>query len=93
MHSLVQHEIARLREYLLRGGFLVVDDFYGPEWEVFAGTMQRLFPERPILDIEDADPVMNVVYQIKERVFIPGLRHLRRDLQIIESLKRIAWIN
>ena len=76
--DLTDLEITRLREYLLRGGFLVVDDFYGPEWEVFAATMQRLFPERPILDIEDADPVMNVVYQIKERVFIPGLRHLRR---------------
>ena len=40
---------ARLREYLLRGGFLVVDDFWGPEqWDVFRQTMNRVFPGRPI---------------------------------------------
>ena len=71
-------EISRLREYLLRGGFLVTDDFYGEEWEVFRRDMNRLFPDRPILDIADDDAVMHVVYDIKERVFIPGLRHLRR---------------
>ena len=45
--DLTDLEITRLREYLLRGGFLVVDDFYGPEWEVFAATMKRLRPSPP----------------------------------------------
>jgi hypothetical protein len=72
-------ETDRLREYLNRGGFLVVDDFWGPEeWEVFREAMQRVFPDRPALDVEDADSLMRVVYDIKERTLIPGLRHLRR---------------
>lgn len=72
-------EITRLRDYLLRGGFLVVDDFHGPdEWEVFRETMQRVFPDQPILDIEPGNPVLHVLYDITERVQIPGLRHLRR---------------
>ncbi len=74
-------ETARLREYLLRGGFLVVDDFYGPEqWDVFRRTMARVLPGRPIEGIADSDPAMHVLYDIeaKDRVFIPGTRHLRR---------------
>jgi hypothetical protein len=75
-------EIARLREYLLRGGFLMVDDFWGPnsdEWEVFRETMQRVLPNKPISDIAAPDPVMHVLYDIeeKDRSFIPGTRHLR----------------
>ena len=74
-------ETARLREYLLRGGFLVVDDFWGPEqWEVFRQTMERVFPGQPITDIAESDSVMHVLYDIqdKDRTFIPGSRHLRR---------------
>src|SRR5215469_7155163 len=45
-------EAARLREYLLRGGFLVVDDFWGEEaWNVFANTMERVLPGRDITDL------------------------------------------
>ncbi len=72
-------EVKQLREYLNRGGFLVTDDFYGDrEWEAFRETMARVFPERMIVDIPDGDPVLHVVYDITERTFIPGLRHLRR---------------
>jgi hypothetical protein len=75
-------EIARLREYLLRGGFLMVDDFWGPEpeqWEVFKETMELVLPNKPISDIVASDPVMHVLYDIeeKDRSFIPGTRHLR----------------
>jgi Domain of unknown function (DUF4159) len=73
-------EVLRLREYLLRGGFLVVDDFWGEEqWEVFRDTMQRVFPKQTISDISESDAVMHVLYDIrdKDRTFIPGSRHLR----------------
>lgn len=73
-------EVDRLRAYLLRGGFLVVDDFFGErDWAAFAATMARVLPGRAIEDIEDSSAVMNLVFEIKERVFIPGLRHLRRE--------------
>jgi hypothetical protein len=72
-------ETTRLRQYLLKGGFLVTDDFHGPDdWEVFRQTMQRVFPERPVTEIDAADSVMRVLYEIKDRTYIPGLRHLRR---------------
>ncbi len=74
-------ETARLREYLLRGGFLVVDDFWGPEeWEWFRQTMNRVLPNKTITDINESDEAMHVLYDIREkdRTFIPGSRHLRR---------------
>jgi hypothetical protein len=73
-------EVKALREYLLRGGFLVVDDFWGPEqWEIFRETMERVFPNQAITDIAESDSVMHVLYDIeeKDRTFIPGSRHLR----------------
>ncbi len=70
-------ETNRLREYLLRGGFLVVDDFYGPqEWAVFREAMDRVFGEQPILELEMDHPMMHVLFDINERTQIPGLRHL-----------------
>ncbi len=79
--GLTDAETARLREYLLRGGFLVVDDFWGPEqWEVFRQTMERVLAGHLISDIAETDSVMHVLYDIREkdRTFIPGTRHLRR---------------
>jgi hypothetical protein len=79
--GLTQDEIERLREYLLRGGFLVVDDFWGPDqWEIFRQTMDRVFPGKPITEIALSDPVMHVLYDIEEKdlTWIPGTRHLRR---------------
>ena len=74
-------ETARLREYLLRGGFLVTDDFWGEEqWAVFRETMARVLPGQPIPDIALDDSVMHVLYDIQEKdlAFIPGSRHLRQ---------------
>jgi hypothetical protein len=74
-------ETARLREYLLRGGYLVVDDIWGQEaWDIFRLTMERVLPGKPITDLSQADSVMHLVYDIepKDLTFIPGSRHLRR---------------
>ena len=78
--GLSETEIARLREYLMRGGFLVTDDMWGSDaWEVFRETMARVLPGHEIPDIIESDSVMHVLYDIREkdRTFIPGSRHLR----------------
>jgi len=71
-------EAARLREYLLRGGFLMTDDFHGSaEWQGFIESMQRVFPDRPIVEIPDTDEVLHVLYDVDERIQIPGIAALR----------------
>ena len=70
-------EVARLREYLLRGGFFMADDYWGEaERGVFDRTMARVFPDRPIKDMPEDDPVLHVVFSIDEFTQIPGLRHV-----------------
>lgn len=71
-------EVPRLREYLLRGGFLVVDDFHGPnEWQNFAGIMRRVFPERQIIELDPSHEVFHSLYDLDQLTQIPGQRHLR----------------
>lgn len=71
-------EAVRLREYLLRGGFLMTDDFHGTEqWQIFVESMQRVFPDRPIVEIPDEDEVKHVVYDLHEHIQIPGIAALR----------------
>jgi hypothetical protein len=68
-------EAARLRDYLLRGGFLMVDDFHGgAQWAGFVDSMRRVFPDRPIVDIPLDDPIFHVVYDLNEPIQIPGIR-------------------
>jgi Domain of unknown function (DUF4159) len=70
---------ARLREYLARGGFLMVDDFHGSlEWATFIDSMKRVFPDRPIVEIPEGDEVLHVLYDLNERVQIPGIGPLMR---------------
>jgi hypothetical protein len=77
--DLSDEEVGRLREYLLRGGFLMCDDFWDVnEFQVFAATMARVFPDREMVELHDDDAVLHVVFSIDEAVQIPGLRHLGR---------------
>jgi predicted TIM-barrel fold metal-dependent hydrolase len=72
---LSDEEAAQLREYLLRGGFLMVDDFHGTEeWLVFVESIRRVFPDRPIVDLKDQHPIFHVHYNVDQRVQIPSIR-------------------
>jgi hypothetical protein len=66
-------QAARLREYLLRGGFLMVDDFHGErEWSFFLEGMLAVFPDRPVEEVPADDLVYAIPYPVEERVQVPG---------------------
>jgi hypothetical protein len=68
-----------LREYCLRGGFFLADDFHGDaEWYEFESRIKKAFPEYTIRDIEDNDPIFHVVYDLNDRYQVPGQAHLRQ---------------
>jgi len=74
-------EAGRLREYLDRGGFLIVDDFHGPtEWAEFAASLHRVFGERPIVDLPTNDEIFHVLYDLDQRVQIPGRQAIARGV-------------
>ena len=70
---LSDEDAALLREYLLRGGFLMVDDFWGTyQWAVFIESMQRVFPDRPIVELGEDHELLHVLYDLDQRIQIPG---------------------
>lgn len=73
-------EAAMMREYLLRGGFLMVDDFHGRyEWQQFEAVMRQVFPNRRIEDLDDQHEAFHVLYNLEEREQIPGIRALMNN--------------
>jgi hypothetical protein len=67
-------QAARLREYLRRGGFLMVDDFHAEyEWEQFMAGINRALPEARAVELEDDSPIFHVVYDLSKRLQVPGL--------------------
>jgi hypothetical protein len=73
-----EQQAASLREYLLRGGFLMVDDFHGTyEWQVFEQGMRRIFPDRQIVEIDNQDAIFHVIYDLDDRYQVPGAQYLR----------------
>ncbi len=74
---LTDDQVKKFREYFLRGGFFMCDDFWGEaQWENFLYSMQRVLPGRPVVDIPDGDPVLRVVYDIRDRYQVPGARYM-----------------
>ena len=75
--DLTEAHAAKLREYLLRGGFLLCDSFYGTaEWLGFLDSMKRVFPDRPIVELPDTHPIFHIVYDLTDRPQIPTWQHL-----------------
>jgi hypothetical protein len=66
--QLTDSQAKSLREYLLRGGFFMADDFWGPyEWDVFMASMKKVFPERQVVELENANPIFHTVYDLDDR--------------------------
>jgi Domain of unknown function (DUF4159) len=77
--SMTDAQIAKLREYLLRGGFLVCDSFFGSdEWSNFeSSTLKRLFPDRPVVELPPDHSIFHAVYDLPTRVQVRNMRSLR----------------
>ncbi|MDE3158347.1 MAG: DUF4159 domain-containing protein [Acidobacteriota bacterium] len=75
--NLSDDQAKTFREYLLRGGFFMCDDFHGTiEWEVFTASMQRVFPDRPIVEIPSPDGIFHTIYDLDDRYQVPGAQFL-----------------
>ena len=58
-------EAARLREYLLKGGFVIFDDFEGPEhWDNMTRQMKRALPDHDFVRIDESHTIFKSFYNI-----------------------------
>lgn len=72
-------EARNLREYLLRGGFILIDDLHGRQaWKQFHKQLKKIFPDREPEDISISHPIFHCFYQINELMQIPGAGAARR---------------
>jgi hypothetical protein len=75
-------EVERVRDYLLKGGFIWVDDSWGPaaieSWE---REIARVLPpnEYPIQDIQADHPVFRLMFHVSKLPQIPSISHWRRS--------------
>jgi hypothetical protein len=75
--DLTDEEVARIREYLLRGGFLVLDDFHGSqEWTSFQRGMRKIFPYRAVVDVNRGSEVFHTLFDVDPGEQIPGAQFL-----------------
>ncbi|MFM1895530.1 MAG: hypothetical protein RLZZ385_604 [Pseudomonadota bacterium] len=67
-------EIENLREYLLRGGFLLIDDFWGTrQWDNFYAAFTQVFPDREIVQLAPDHEIFHCYYDIDGPQMIPAL--------------------
>lgn len=71
---LADEEVAALRRYLLNGGFMMVDDFWGEaEWQNLYENMKRVFPEREPIDLPIEHEIFHCVYDLKVKPQVPSI--------------------
>lgn len=71
--ALKPSEVQNLREYLLRGGFLLIDDFWGEQqWDAFYRDFSKLFPERQLVELTADHEIYHTFYDIDGPQMIPG---------------------
>ena len=69
-----REEADALREYLLRGGFMMVDDFHGArQWAVWESQIKKVFPDRSIKEIPSDHSVFHCYYDFDEYPLVPGI--------------------
>lgn len=69
-----EDEVKQLRRYLLNGGFLMVDDFWGEaEWDNFYFQIKRVFPDREPHELPYSHPIFHAVFDLKEKPQIPSI--------------------
>ena len=74
-----EDEVLALRKYLLAGGFLMVDDFWGDDqWERFETEIKRVFPTRDLVELPLDHEIFNIVYRLKEKPQMPSINAARQ---------------
>jgi hypothetical protein len=74
--SITDPEAEVLRKYMLNGGFILVDDFWGvEEWAGFYQAFKQIWPDREFEEIPLEHDIFSIVFPIKVKPQIPSVGH------------------
>ncbi len=63
-----------MRDYMLNGGFIMVDDFWGAyEWKNFYRAVKQMFPDREPVELELDHPIFHMVFDLDMKPQIPAV--------------------
>ena len=72
--QLTDSQARHLREYLLRGGFFMCDDFWNvDEWNTFMASMRKVMPEHEVVDLENSASIFHTVYDLDDRYQVASM--------------------
>jgi hypothetical protein len=74
-------ETVRMREYLLKGGFLWIDDNWDPDFDYIRPNLLRILPDATIVDLPLEHPIFSTLYRINPLPQIPSLGSWQRSGQ------------
>src|SRR5581483_12097018 len=78
--SFSEAQAKKIREYLLRGGFLVCDSFFGTqEWAGFERGLRQIFPDREPAEMPDEDPIFTAGFAVREKYQVANFRSMLRN--------------
>ena len=80
-YDFTAEEAARMHDYLVKGGFLWIDDNWDPDFEYIRPNVERMLPGAPIVDLPVEHPMFSILYNIKTLPQIPSLGSWRRTGQ------------
>ncbi len=72
--SLSDEQAHVMRDYMLNGGFIMVDDFWGSdEWDAFEQALKQIWPDRKYVELELEHDIFHCVFDLKVKPQIPGI--------------------
>ena len=75
--SINAKQAQRLHDYLMKGGFIMLDDTHGDvEWANLIDVVHAILPGYPIEDLDDKDEIFHTLYDLNDRFQIPGTRYI-----------------
>ncbi|MEM6689095.1 MAG: DUF4159 domain-containing protein [Planctomycetota bacterium] len=78
--QLTSAEVEGWRNFCKRGGFVMIDDFWGDaQYENLARQLKRVFPDREPVDVPIEHEIFHCVYDIKEKPQVPAINSVRRN--------------
>jgi hypothetical protein len=72
-YDFTPEETARMRDYLLKGGFLWIDDNWDPDFEYIRPNLMQILPDARIVDLPVDHPMFSTVYRLDPLPQIPSL--------------------